>query len=296
VSGAVRVATRGSPLALRQVEIVAELLGVDVEPVVVTTIGDHVPHLPLRAIAGMGAFTGDVRSALANGAADLAVHSAKDLPALDDPRFATAFPPRADARDVLVGSTLADLPAGATVATGAPRRRAQLASLRDDLRFAELRGNIGTRLARAADFDAVVVAAAALDRLGIVLEADSQHLSVDELVPQVGQGALAVDARHDDRRARRLLELVDDGPTRRAVTAERAFLATLGGDCDLPAGAHATVETPGMIRMRAVLADGRGILLRDTATGAEPEEAGVTLGERLRARLERACREAGAVA
>jgi hydroxymethylbilane synthase len=282
---AVRIATRGSALALRQVAIVAELLGVEVEPVIVTTIGDHLTHLPLRAIAGIGAFTGDVRTALAAGAADLAVHSAKDLPALDDPRFATAFPPRADARDVLVGSTLADLPPGATIATGAPRRRAQLAARRGDLRFAELRGNIGTRLAKAAEFDAVVVAAAALDRLSIHPEADSQHLALDELVPQVGQGALAVDARHDDRRARRLLELVDDAPTRRAVTAERAFLATLGGDCDLPAGAHATFETPGVLRVRGVLADGTGRVVHDAVVAEAPEHAGAALAERLRAAL-----------
>jgi hydroxymethylbilane synthase len=293
---AVRIATRGSPLALRQVAIVADLLGVEVEPVVVTTIGDHLTHLPLRTIAGMGAFTGDVRTALAAGAADLAVHSAKDLPALEDRRFATAFPPRADARDVLVGSTLADLPLGGIVASGAPRRRAQLAWLRDDLRFAELRGNIGTRLARAGEFDAVVVAAAALDRLGIHPDADSQHLSVDQLVPQVGQGALAVDARHDDRRARRLLELVDDAPTRRAVTAERAFLATLGGDCDLPAGAHATVETPGALRVRAVLGDGKGRLVRGSVVADEPEPAGVALAERLQAALGDARAEADALA
>jgi hydroxymethylbilane synthase len=270
-----RIATRGSRLALRQVQLVSELLGVRVEPVVVSTAGDRLPSVPLRAIAGSGAFSGDVRDALVAGAADLAVHSAKDLPPRPDPRLdIVAFPLRADARDALVGATLAGLRRGAVIATGAPRRRTQLAALRSDLQFAELRGNIDTRLRRSGDFDAVVVAMAALHRLGIVPDAVVQPLPVDEMVPQVGQGALAVEARRDDRAMRLLLSRIDDGPTRAAVTAERAFLDRLGGDCDLPAGAHATVRPDGVVDIDAVLAETGCVHHRVSMRGLDPVGVG----------------------
>lgn len=290
----VRVATRGSRLALRQVALVAELLGIAVDPVVVSTVGDRSDDVPLRAIAGQGAFTGDVRAALASGAADLAVHSAKDLPAEDDPHFHTAYAERADARDVLVGCTLAQLPRRGIVATGAPRRRAQLAALRRGLRFADLRGNIDTRLRKARDFDAIVVAAAALQRLDIVPDVPTQVLPVDQMTPQVGQGVLAVDGRCDDPAARELLDRIDHAATRLAITAERSFLATLGGDCDLPAGAHATVDDDGTIELRAVLADARGHLVRDQVSSIDPEEAGASAAHLLRPRLEGAHESAGA--
>lgn len=286
MSRPLRVATRGSRLALRQVELVAAQLGIDVEPVVISTLGDRATGIPLRAIAGKGAFSCDVRAALAAGDADLAVHSAKDLPAEDDPRFATTYPVRADARDVLVGATLAGIPRHGIVASGAPRRRAQIAGHRPDLGFAELRGNMDTRLARARDFDAVVVAAAALDRLAITLDRPFQVLTVEEMVPQVGQGALAVEARTGDRRALDLLAPLDDLTTRRAVTAERAFLATLGGDCDLPAGAHATVEADGTLELAAILADAWGRLVRHRAVGTDPEGLGSSVARRLRRDLD----------
>jgi hydroxymethylbilane synthase len=272
-----RIATRGSRLALRQVQLVSELLGVRVEPVVVSTAGDRLSSVPLRTIAGSGAFAGYVRDALVAGAADLAVHSAKDLPPRPDPRLdIVAFPPRADARDALVGATLAALARGAVVATGAPRRRAQLAALRPDLAFAELRGNIDTRLRRVGEVDAVVVAMAALHRLGVVPDGVVQPLPVDEMVPQVGQGALAVEARRDDRAMRRLLSRIDDASTRVAVIAERAFLDRLGGDCDLPAGAHATVRADGVVVIDSVLADAGGVLHRARARGVDAAAVGVT--------------------
>lgn len=265
-----RVATRGSRLALRQVELVAEMLGVRTVPVIVSTVGDRRRDVPLRTIAGKGAFTGEVRDALAAGAADIAVHSAKDLPATDDRRFTTVYPVREDARDALVGSTLAELPHGGVVATGAPRRRAQLSALRCDLRFSELRGNIDTRLAKAPQFDAIVVAAAALRRLRITVDAATELLPVDDFVPQVGQGVLAVDARADDRRARSLIGAIDNAVTRLAITAERTFLEVLGGDCDLPAGAHATVLEDGAVHLQAVLATSDGRLLSRRSTGCDP--------------------------
>lgn len=279
-----RVATRGSRLALRQVELIAELLEVDVEPVIVSTLGDRLIDVPLRNIAGHAAFAGDVRTALAEGAADLAVHSAKDLPPGDDPRFAIAFPPRADARDALVGATLAEIPTGGSVATGAPRRRALLTALRPDIHLAELRGNIDTRLATGTRFSAIVVAAAALQRLAITPERRTQFLPVDEFVPQVGQGALAVEARTDDHDSRRFLDTLDHPATRSAVTAERAFLATLGGDCDLPAGAHAIVDAAGHIDMHAFLAHA-GHLRRCHLEGTDSAALGRTAATHLDPRV-----------
>ena len=252
-----RAATRGSALARWQTAHIAELLGraADVHPLLVTTAGDRLAEDPISAIGGKGVFVKEVQAAVLDGRADLAVHSAKDLPAATpDGLVVAAVPSRADPRDVLVGSRLSDLPDGALVATGSARRRVQLRELRPDLRFAELRGNIGTRLAKAADYDAVVMAKAALDRLG-------EHppivdvLGCEVMVPQVGQGALAVECREDDDQARSLLATIQDPITRRVVDAERAFLATLGGDCTLPAGAHARIQGTALV-MRAVLADG----------------------------------------
>ena len=280
-----RVATRGSRLALRQVEIVGELLGIAVEPVVIKTLGDRMAAVPIRSIGGQGAFAGEVREALARGAADIAVHSAKDLPPHPDVRLElVAFPERADPRDVLVGAALADIPIGGTVATGAPRRRAQLASLRRDLDFAELRGNIETRLAQASRYSAVVVAAVALQRLGIVPDAPTEILEVSELVPQVGQGVLAVEARSEDRSIIRLVAQIDHLMTRLAVTAERAFLAELGGDCDLPAGAYATV-TPDGVDIHAVLAGPDGTLWHSHASAQVAQRAGRAAARELRDRV-----------
>ncbi len=251
-----RAATRGSALARWQTAQIAELLGdaADVQPLLVTTSGDRLADEPISAIGGKGVFVKEVQAAVLDGRADIAVHSAKDLPAATpDGLVIAAVPTRADPRDVLVGCHLVDLPQGALVATGAARRRVQLRELRSDLRFAELRGNIGTRLAKAADFDAVVMAKAALDRLG-------EHppvvdvLGCEVMIPQVGQGALAVECRQDDHRVRSLLGAIEDPMTRRIVDAERVFLATLGGDCTLPAGAHAHIRGDTLV-MRAVLAD-----------------------------------------
>ncbi len=269
-----RAATRGSELALWQARHVASLLAEPVEEVVVETTGDRNHHLPIWAIGGRGVFVKEVQAAVLDGRADFAVHSAKDLPALSVPGLVlAAVPERGDARDALVGRTLEDLPAGARLATGAVRRRAQLASLRPDLTFAGIRGNVDTRLAKATQFSGVVMAAAALERLGRVEEA-AELFDPRLIVPQVAQGALAVECREDDDGIREKLAAIEHGPSRRAVDAERAYLAELGGGCDLPVGAHAQV-VDGTIRMTAVLAtlDGR-IVIRSTHQGDEPEELG----------------------
>ena len=187
-----RAATRTSALARCQTGIVSGLLaeacGVSTEPVEVSTIGDRRADTPIAEMGGKGVFVKEVQAAVLDGRADIAVHSAKDLPsATPDGLVLAAVPRRGDPRDALVGCPLSELPTGATVATGSVRRRAQLAWLRPDLAFAELRGNVATRLERAADFDAIVMAAVALHRLRL----EPQVLDVlepDAFVPQVGQG------------------------------------------------------------------------------------------------------------
>ncbi len=242
-----RIATRSSPLALWQAEHVAGLLrqahgDLTVEMVAMTTEGDRRTDRPLAEIGGKGVFAREVQAAVLDGRADLAVHSAKDLPAMTpDGLVIAAVPPRGDPRDALVGGCLDDLAESAVVATGSARRRVQLAAMRPDLRFAELRGNMATRLAKADEFDAIVVAAAALQRLGLESHL-SEVLPVSLVVPQVGQGALAVECRSEDTATKGLVAAVEDAPSRRRVEAERAFLLELGGDCTLPAGAHAVLE------------------------------------------------------
>ena len=262
-----RAATRGSPLARWQAEAIAALVReqdpeVEVELVVVDTQGDHRLDVPIWELGGKGVFAKEVQAAVLDGRADLAVHSAKDLPSVSVPGLViAAVPERGDPRDALVGSTLAGLPEGAEVATGSLRRQAQLATVRPDLRFVGLRGNMATRIAKAADHDAVVVAATALDRLGLA-DQITERLTTELVLPQVGQAALAVECREDDGPLRELLASIEHPDTRRAVDAERAFLAELGGDCSLPAAAYAVVTAGGLVAIEARLlsVDGQTVL------------------------------------
>jgi len=274
-----RAATRGSALARWQTTHVAGLIaassgGLGVEEVIVSTLGDRDKTTPLHAIGGKGVFVKEVQAALLDGRADLAVHSGKDLPAeTPDGLVLVAVPERADARDALVGCRWDALPSGAHVATGSVRRRTQMAWHRPDLRFSELRGNVPTRMEKAADFDAIVVAAAAIDRLG--LEADViDRLDPAIMLPQVAQGALAIECRAGDADTISVLEAINHAATRRAVDAERAFLSELGGDCDLPAGAHAVLDGD-QIELVGMLSslDGR-VLVREARTGTDPDALG----------------------
>jgi hydroxymethylbilane synthase len=210
------------------------------------------------------------------------VHSAKDLPAETSPELVlAALPERGDPRDALVGRPLDEIPTGGRVGTGSVRRRAQLAALRPDLGFAELRGNIPTRLEKAAGFDAVVLAAAALDRLGLA-DRIAERVDLSVVLPQVGQGALAVECRAADDGSHELLAGVDDAGVRAAVTAERAYLAELGGGCNLPCGALAQTGDDGSLRLEALLGslDGR-ISLRARVDGHDPVAVGVEAARRL---------------
>ena len=281
-AGALRAATRGSALARWQTAHVAALLGGSVEEVVVETAGDRRQDLPIWEIGGQGLFVKEVQARVLDGEADFAVHSAKDLPSTPTPGLViAAVPERGDPRDALVGATLDTLAPGALVGTGSVRRRAQLAWLRPDLTFASLRGSIDTRLAKASGLSAVVMAAAALERLDRRPPV-RQVLGPEVMLPQVGQGALAVECRAGDERVLAAVAALDHGPSRRAVEAERAYLAELGGGCDLPVAAHARARPDGSLRLDGLLAslDGR-VVLRTGADGHDPVALGRSLARRL---------------
>ena len=287
-----RIATRGSALARWQADHVAALLhkfdpGVEADVVVVETSGDRRLDVPIWELGGKGVFVKEVQAAVLDGRADVAVHSAKDLPsATPDGLVIAAVPERADVRDALVGARLADLAEGAVVATGSLRRRAQLAHARPDLHFEGLRGNMATRVARAGvdGVDAVVVAAAALDRLAWG-DRIAERLPVEVVLPQVAQAALAVECRADDAAVRAALAAIEDRTSRQAVDAERGFLAELGGDCSLPAAAYAvTSDDPdgggGTVTVQGLLATVDGAtLVRHSVTG--PADDGEALGRAL---------------
>jgi hydroxymethylbilane synthase len=285
-TGRLRLATRGSPLAQWQAGHVADLLrerspDLAVELVVVETTGDVRRDVPLHSIGGQGVFVREVQEALLAGRADAAVHSAKDLPSVvADGLALVAVPHRGDPRDALVGRALDELRSGATVATGSVRRRAQLQALRPDLVFVELRGNIGTRLERVPADGAVVVAAAALDRLGL-LDRAAEIFDVERMCPQVAQGALAVECRADDASTRSRLREIEDRPSRAAVDAERGFLAAFGGGCDVPVAAHATAR--GLLTFVAVGDDPAPVVGLYPLDPSDPAGSGRRAGELARA-------------
>jgi hydroxymethylbilane synthase len=249
---------------------------------VITTQGDRVLDVSLPEIGGKGLFTWELESALLSGRVQAAVHSLKDLPTEDRSGLTIgAFPQRADPRDVLVspsGKSLADLPSGSLVGTSSNRRKAQLLAYRSDLKIVPLRGNIDTRLRKALDgqYDAIVLAAAGLTRLGLEGHI-TEFLSMEIMLPAPGQGALAVQCREDDRDTLARLRMIDHLETRLAVLSERAFLSALGGGCSLPVAALATVQD-GVINLQAVVASLDGLqMLQLSQAGADPLELGRSL-------------------
>ncbi len=284
-----RLATRSSALALFQAHAVRDQLlaadpSLNVEILATTTMGDARLDVPISALGGQGVFVKEVQQLVLDGRADFAVHSAKDLPSSATPGLTlAAITARGEVRDALVGRTLAGLGPGATVACGAPRRRAVLANLRPDLNVVELRGNIATRVAKSKErgIDAVVVALTALERLGLQHEV-AEVLDPEIMVPQVGQGAFGVECRSDDAATCHALQLVNDPVSRRAVDTERAYLAELGAGCSVPVGAWATVNGQEIV-LRAMLAspDGHEIL-RTTVTGNDPQTLGKLVASQLR--------------
>jgi hydroxymethylbilane synthase len=282
-----RLATRKSPLALVQARYVQGRLsemGLASELVLVDTQGDRDADVDLATIAGQGVFTVEIQRALLNGEADVAVHSAKDLPSTTPEGLAlVSVPERLDSADVLVGRSLAGLGPGATVATGSPRRRALLLERRPDLQVVALRGNMATRFAAAGQngVDAIVAAKAALERLG---EASlvSERLDPTWFVPQVGQGALALEARVDDDVTREALETINDETAMREVLAERAFLGELGAGCSIPAGANAASHLQSLTLRGVMIAPDGTQSVRAELTGGDPLQLGRDLARLLR--------------
>jgi hydroxymethylbilane synthase len=282
-----RLATRRSPLATTQAGIVRARLfarGVDAELVFVETIGDRHHEASLADIGGEGVFAVEVQRTVLDGDADVAVHSAKDLPsATPDGLTWAGVPERRDAADVLVGRSLAGLGPGATVATGSPRRRALLLERRPDLRVVGLRGNMARRLAAAGrdGVDAVVAAAAALERLGEEARV-AERLDPSWFVPQVGQGAIAVETRGDDSSTLAALREIVDPVATVAVEAERAFLRELGTGCSIPAGAHATVEGAVITLSAVMVAIDGSRSVRAIMSAADARDLGRRLAGHLR--------------
>lgn len=283
----ITVATRRSPLALAQSRAVAASLeahGHEVSLLEMTTTGDRwslagAPDQPGADVKGM--FVKELEEALLDGRADIAVHSAKDLPGdLPGGLAVLATPPRENPGDVLVGNAggLAALAPGARVGTTSPRRRAQVLAARPDVEVVEVRGNVDTRLAKldAGDVDALVLAAAGLARLGIVRD-DTAPLAADACLPAAGQGIVAIEGRADDDAVRAACAAIDDPSSRACLAAERAFLARLGGGCSVPAGALCTRDGESL-RMRAWW-DGSGRSADITGDIGDPAGLGARAAE-----------------
>lgn len=283
----VRIATRGSRLALIQTELVAALLrehnpGVEVEVVTVVTAGDRDQSTPLQEGERAGWFTSAIQETLLRGEADIAVHSYKDLPTKrPEGLVIAAVPAREDPRDALISRTHADLrslPKGASVGTSSPRRTAQILELRPDLDVRIIRGNVETRIAKveSGEYEATVLALAGLRRLGLEERAD-HVFGFEEMLPSPAQGALAVECRTADTATRALLAKIDDPALRQTVTAERMFLATIDGGCSFPAAAYAE-HFGSTLKLNALIAaDGR--IVRSKMAG-QAETAG-GLGKQL---------------
>ncbi len=283
-------ATRPSALARWQTQAViralqARLPGLDCREEVISTQGDRILNTPLPEIGGKGLFTDELEQALLSGTVDCAVHSLKDLPVQSSPGLRLGcIPERADPRDVLVsarGYTLSSLPEGAVVGTSSLRRSAQLLNQRPDLQIRSLRGNVDTRLRKAleGEYDAIVLAGAGLTRLGLEGHA-SEWLALDVMLPAPGQGALAVQCREDDRESLDLLSLLEDPATRAAVSAERAFLAGLGGGCAMPIAAFASsAEELGLTGLICSLDGRHAVRLATWGRAEQAEEIGLRLAE-----------------
>jgi len=289
-----RIGTRGSMLAKWQAESVRKKLfaatGIEAEIVIIKTSGDKMQQAPLAQIGGKGVFIKELEEALLEESIDLAVHSVKDVPTEIPSRL--MFPAvcrRDDVRDCLVGSTLANLRDGARVGTSSLRRQAQLRHLRPDLDFRDLRGNVDTRLRKvqSGEYEAVMVAKAGLDRLGLS-QRISEILSPDVCMPAVGQGAIGIECRLKDTEAADLLAPLDDAETRAAIIAERALLSALHGGCQVPMGAWARIERGELVLDACVCSVDGSQYIKQRATA--PAEQAAQLGEH----MARALVEAGA--
>lgn len=284
-STALRIGTRGSPLALVQArEVAARLLavhGVAAEMKIIKTSGDALQDRSLADEGGKGLFTKEIEEALLAGHIDLAVHSAKDVPTvLPSGLMLAACLEREDARDVFIGAsakTLRDLRKGAVVGTSSPRRQALVKRARPDVEIAVMRGNVETRLRKLADgaADATILALAGLKRLGLATHA-STIMSVEEFLPAAGQGAIAIEVRENDEKIRALLNAIDHADTSLALAAERAFLGVLDGSCRTPIAGHATIAG-GVLKFRGLIAKPDGSAAFDASREGGVKDA-IALG------------------
>lgn len=286
-----RIATRQSRLALWQAEHVAAALrekhpGLDVVLVGMTTQGDRVLDRPLAEVGGKGLFIKELEVAIAEGRADIAVHSMKDVPSELPPGMTlSAMLPRADARDAFVSGRFTDfnsLPQGARVGTSSLRRQCQLKALRPDLVVIPLRGNVDTRLRKLDEgiYDAIILAAAGLIRLGYI-ERITHFIDFEHSLPAVGQGIVGIECRADDRRSIELTQALDDATSRRCCEAERAFALRLQGSCQSPIAGYAQIND-GELTLRGVVGSEDGTTIyRGTVSGSDARAIGIELADRL---------------
>lgn len=290
------IGTRGSRLALWQAEFVRASLieihhEIEIELEIIKTSGDKLQNVSLTEIGGQGVFVKELETALQQKRIDLAVHSLKDLPTvLPENLHIAAVLKREDARDALIArkdlqvSSINDLPENAVVGTSSLRRASQIKNLRPDFIIKDLRGNVDTRLAKldAGNYDAIILAAAGLKRLGWTNRITA-FLSFDEMLPQIGQGALGIETRRDDGETNRLVSVLNDKPASLAAAAERTFLRELGGGCQFPIAAHATIENDFMLLRGLVAAPDGSTILREQVSGApnEPVRLGNELAQML---------------
>jgi hydroxymethylbilane synthase len=284
-----RIGSRGSQLALWQAHHISGLLrdrGHEVELEIIKTTGDKITDVALAKVGTKGMFTKEIEEALAEGRVDLAVHSLKDLPTELSAGFEiAAITTRENPRDVFCSrkyKCIEDLPQGARVGTSSLRRQAQLKAVRPDLDIYPLRGNVDTRLRKleAGEYDAIILAAAGLNRLGKT-QLVRQVISAEIMCPAAGQGALGIEIRAGDAVTRQHLLFLDDGAARATTTCERALLNKLGGGCQVPIGAFAEVRN-GRLHLEAIVADPDGSkVLRESRDGSDPVELGESVGETL---------------
>lgn len=292
------IATRGSQLALWQAEHIRERLtaqyaGLEVELLVLKTRGDIIVDVPLAKVGGKGLFVKEIEEALLSGAADIAVHSMKDVPmVLPEGLVLGAVPEREVCTDLFLSerhASLAELPEGAVLGTSSLRRQAQTLLMRPDLKVTMLRGNVETRLRKMKEgqYDAIILARAGVKRLGLSATFQ-QDLTPPDFLPAVGQGALGVEMRDDRKDLHELLAFLEHRPTRLSVTAERAFLRRLDGGCQVPIAAHAVLDGDSMT-LNALVAspDGSTVIRGSRAFAADlesAEKAGTALAEELLSR------------
>jgi hydroxymethylbilane synthase len=274
------IGSRGSQLALWQARHIASKLNVETRIEIIKTTGDRIQDVPLSQVGGKGLFTKEIEEALLDHRIDLAVHSLKDMPSeLPEGLILSAIPEREDPRDALIGAPLKE---GTRVGTSSLRRSVQLMAMHRGVSIESLRGNVDTRLRKLDEgqYDTIVLAAAGLRRLGLA-DRIAEYLSVDVMIPAVGQGALAIETRNDNGDAQQIAHTLEHEASRIAITAERAFLAVFGGGCQVPIGAHATIDGS-EIHLRAFVSDPDGSnVKRGEFSGTDPVNVGRNLAARL---------------